>query len=82
MWKRISSWLRRVSTGWVALSALVIFLLFSALVRRPMNSSTCSDHAVHPSERSDASKIIVHQLVGMGKGESVLRRDSPSSSSR
>lgn len=46
-----------------------------------MNSSTCSDQAVHPSERSDASKIIVHQLVGMSKGESVLRRDSPSSSS-
>jgi len=50
-------------------------------LRRPMKSSTCSDHAVHPSERSDASKIIVHQLVGMGKGESVLLRDSPFSSS-
>jgi hypothetical protein len=32
MSKRISDWLRRVSTGWVALSALLIFLLFSALV--------------------------------------------------
>lgn len=32
MAKRISDWLRRVSTGWVALSALLIFLLFSALV--------------------------------------------------
>jgi len=32
MTKRISDWLRRVSTGWVALSALFIFLLFSALV--------------------------------------------------
>jgi hypothetical protein len=32
MGKRISDWLRRVSTGWVALSALLIFLLFSALV--------------------------------------------------
>jgi hypothetical protein len=30
--KRISDWLRRVSTGWVALAALVIFLLFTALV--------------------------------------------------
>lgn len=29
---RISDWLRRVSTGWVALAALVIFLLFTALV--------------------------------------------------
>jgi hypothetical protein len=32
MGKRISDWLRRVSTGWVALMALVIFLLFTALV--------------------------------------------------
>ena len=32
MTKRISDWLRRVSTGWVAFSTLLIFLLFSALV--------------------------------------------------
>jgi hypothetical protein len=32
MGKRISDWLRQVTNGWVALSALVIFLLFSALV--------------------------------------------------
>jgi hypothetical protein len=32
MAKRISDWLRRVSTGWVALAALIIFLLFTALV--------------------------------------------------
>jgi hypothetical protein len=32
MTKRISHWLRKVSNGWVALAALVIFLLFSALV--------------------------------------------------
>lgn len=49
----------------------------SGLLRRPMKPSTCSDHAVHSSERSDASKIIVHQVVGMDKGDSVLRRDSP-----
>jgi hypothetical protein len=30
--KQISDWLRRVSTGWVALAALLIFLLFTALV--------------------------------------------------
>ena len=28
----VSDWLRRASTGWVALAALVIFLLFTALV--------------------------------------------------
>ena len=32
MTKRFSDWLRRVSKGWVALSALLIFLIFSALV--------------------------------------------------
>jgi hypothetical protein len=30
--KRVSAWLSRVSTGWVALAALVIFVLFTALV--------------------------------------------------
>ena len=30
--RRISAWLSRVSTGWVALAALVVFLLFVALV--------------------------------------------------
>jgi hypothetical protein len=32
MGKRISDWLRQVTNGWVALSALAVFLLFSALV--------------------------------------------------
>ena len=32
MLKRISDWLSQVSTGWVALAGLVVFLLFSALV--------------------------------------------------
>jgi hypothetical protein len=32
MGTQISDWLRRVSTGWVAVGALIIFLLFSALV--------------------------------------------------
>jgi hypothetical protein len=52
-------------------------LLTLIALRRPTKSSTSSGHAVHPSERSDASTIIVHQVVGMHKAESVLRRDSP-----
>lgn len=32
MLKKFSDWIRRVSTGWVALLALVLFLLFTALV--------------------------------------------------
>jgi hypothetical protein len=30
--KRVSDWLRAVSTGWVALAALTVFVLFSTLV--------------------------------------------------
>jgi hypothetical protein len=44
MMKRVSEWLRRVSTGWVALSALVVFLLFSALVL-PRQSDTAEEVA-------------------------------------
>jgi hypothetical protein len=32
MWKQVSDWMYRVSNRWVALSTLVIFLLFTALV--------------------------------------------------
>lgn len=32
MGRRISDWLSRISTGWIVLTALVIFLLFTALV--------------------------------------------------
>lgn len=32
MWKKLSDWLHRVSSGWVALVALVVFVLFTALV--------------------------------------------------
>jgi hypothetical protein len=32
MLKRLSDWLYRISTGWLALLALVVFLLFSVLV--------------------------------------------------
>jgi hypothetical protein len=32
MGRKLSNWLYRVSTGWVALAALILFLLFGALV--------------------------------------------------
>ncbi len=32
MIKRVSDWLTKISTGWITLSALIIFVLFSALV--------------------------------------------------
>jgi hypothetical protein len=59
-----------------------LFDVLVDLLPGPMNSSTCSGHAVHLSERSDASRIIILQVVGMGKGESDLRRDSPFRASR
>lgn len=50
MGQRISDWLRRVSTGWVALSALIIFLLFSALVlpQQAIRSEQETDSTVSP----------------------------------
>lgn len=44
MWKQVSEWLCQVSTGWVALAALVIFLLFSVLVL-PRQSATAGEVA-------------------------------------
>ena len=44
MLKRISDWLSQVSTGWVALAGLVVFLLFSALVL-PRQSATAEEVA-------------------------------------
>lgn len=40
MWKRLSDWIHRVSRGRVALAALVIFLLFTALVLPGQASQT------------------------------------------
>ncbi|MFN2219203.1 MAG: hypothetical protein ACK2UA_11400, partial [Anaerolineae bacterium] len=40
----VSDWLRRASTGWVALSALVVFFLFAALVL-PGQSATAEQVA-------------------------------------
>jgi len=34
-------------------------------MRSLMKSSTCSVHVVHPTERSDASIIVVPQVGGM-----------------
>jgi hypothetical protein len=39
-----------------------------AKVRRPMKSSTSSGHAVHLSERSDASEIIIPSSGRHGQG--------------
>jgi len=44
MYKSLSDWIHRVSKGWVALTALVIFLLFTVLVL-PDQSSKASQAA-------------------------------------
>jgi hypothetical protein len=43
MWKRLSDWIRRVSNGWVALSVLVVFLLFTVFVLPGQSSRTEAD---------------------------------------
>ena len=45
MLKRLSAWLSRLSTGRVALAALVIFLVFTALVL-PRQASTAEENSV------------------------------------
>ena len=47
MWKRLSDWLCRVSNGWVALSSLIVFLMFAwpfvdARIRRHRPGSEAS----------------------------------------
>jgi hypothetical protein len=43
MWKQLSNWIHRVSNGWVTLSTLIIFLLFTALVLPGQTSSADPD---------------------------------------
>jgi hypothetical protein len=40
MVKRLSVWMHRISTGWVTLAALVVFLLFTALVLPTQSASS------------------------------------------
>ena len=50
IWKgrqmRFSDWLYKVSTGWVTLSAVIVFFLFSALVLPGQSSSASVDPAI------------------------------------
>ena len=43
MWRGLSDWLHRISVSWVALTAVVIFVLFTALVLPGQASSAESD---------------------------------------
>lgn len=50
MWNKLSDWLRKVSSGWVALVALVVFALFTALVlpRQAASADTTAAEAGTP----------------------------------
>jgi hypothetical protein len=50
MWKVLSEWLRKVSSGWVALLALLVFALFTALVlpRQAASADTTAAEAGTP----------------------------------
>ena len=43
MWKRISDWLHQFASGWVTLSALAVFLLFSVLVLPGQSAASETD---------------------------------------
>lgn len=32
MWKRLSNWFHKISSGWITLSAVIVFILFTALI--------------------------------------------------
>jgi hypothetical protein len=55
MCNRLSNWLHRISTGWVTLAALLIFLLFSALVL-PRQAAT-SEQETGAADSPDMSLI-------------------------
>ena len=50
MWKKLSDWLRKVSSGWVTITALVVFALFTALVlpRQAASAETSAADAGTP----------------------------------
>ena len=50
MWKRFSDWLRHISSGWLTLTALLVFLTFSTLVlpRQATSSETNTADAGTP----------------------------------
>ena len=62
---RTSDWLRRVSTGWVALAALLIFLLFTALVlpRQAAKSEHETGSAVSPDTSIFYSPAGLYQIA-------------------
>jgi hypothetical protein len=65
MGQRISNWLRGVSTGWVALAALLIFLLFSALVlpRQAMRAEQETGSTVSPDTSFFYSPADLYQIA-------------------
>jgi hypothetical protein len=62
---RISDWLRKVSTGWVALAALLIFLLFTALVlpQQAAKSEQVTGSAVSPDTSFFYSPADLYQIA-------------------
>ncbi len=65
MMTRTSDWLRRVSTGWVALAALLIFLLFTALVlpQQAAKSEQETGSAVSPDTSFFYSPTHLYQIA-------------------
>jgi hypothetical protein len=66
MLKRLSDWLVRVSTGWVALAALAIFLLFSALVL-PRQASSAAEETGDAASPDMSFYYSAGDLYGMAE---------------
>jgi hypothetical protein len=64
--RRISDWLRRTSTGWVALAALIIFLLFSALVL-PQQATKAEQETGSAASPDTSFFCSAEELYGMAE---------------
>jgi hypothetical protein len=67
MWKRLSDWIHRVSTGWVALAALVIFVLFTGLVL-PRQASVADADTGDAGSPDTSLYYTADQLYQMAEG--------------
>ena len=65
MWKQLSNWIYRVSHGWVTLTAVLLFFLFTALVLPGQSSgASVSDQAGSPDLSIYYSADNLYQMAG------------------
>jgi hypothetical protein len=72
--KQLSNWIYKISTGWVTLSAVVIFILFSALVLPSQTNQSATDEEVGSPDLS--IYYSAGDLYGMAEGYGQSGRDA------